>query len=273
MYVYSGWIALSTREVTWAMSGGSATNQSVRVRDGRDTSKVTADVVCQPTPIIPDNGGGITGTCTITGATAGVLTIPVNTEVTFTANPAGGTTPYTRFNWTTGLGTFPSNPLNSNTYKITYGSSSNYNTSVTVTDSGGVSNVAPIICGQVVVEADELDLFIGDTGPTANRKTYPVRQGQKFGLRWNNTLAEDADYNCVAFISNGGGTYWSDWQTAASTIKTEPGVSAVKSYNDTNGVPLGEYEFGIKCNNTDTGDFVETGPVKLRIVSVSEGEI
>ena len=119
----------------------------------------------------------------------------------------------------------------------------------------------------MVVEADELDLFIGDTGPTATRKTYPIRQGAKFGLRWKNTLATNGDYNCAATISNGGVANWIDWPALALA------GSDVKSYNDTTGVGLGEYKFKIRCEHDTQPSLDKESEVTLRLVSVSEGEI
>jgi hypothetical protein len=210
------------------------------------------------------NGGGISGSCSSSVNASGLVTL--------VAAPLGQTGTVT-YIWNTGVGYVTTN--NISTYSYSPGNI-NYATSVAISDTDGHTGNLP--CGTVDVASptgsSNLKLLIGKSGttldgdnlndsssPSAVSKSYVVRRGRLFQLKWN--VKNPALYKSCSLVADRGSWPW----RKAITISSDSIDDIV-----TSGRPLGRYVFTLSCNKNDKSE-QDTSNAWLNIVSSGIQEI
>lgn len=234
---------------------------------------VSGKVVLASCPTVTRTTGTIVGSCSINGVTynpADTTRFSVGDSATFGISGVSGGYggPYTYKLFTgNSLENFVSpmtktfdRPVESDTY-------------VQVVDSsGGLST--RLQCGRISVTEPKIDLRIGATGASARALSFRVKQGSKFGLKWDNTLPRFGGvyispmqnpngYICTRSIPLSTGTNWvSVWDSDIGTGGNISGLDTTET---------GRFSFIIRCTSTKFGN--KEASVILNVVSANEGEI
>ncbi len=194
------------------------------------------------------NSTSLSATCTSvpSNPTAG-------NSVTFTANPAGGISPY-RYFWNGDLTTVGQ----PNTYTLS-NSTSGAQPPLTVKDAAN-NSVTPS-CPSVAGTNNTISLKIGSSVNDLNHSSITITRGNSFALGWT----KPASYtSCSTSISNNG-----TWAWNSSVVSSASSIGNLATAN----VPIGTYAFTLQCSDPNVAGSSDTSIVTLILKSSSTIEI